>query len=745
MTAINLDEVPPKGWKGLVFFWKNDLVAAISVALVALPLGLGIAVAAGAPPMSGLISVVVGGIVTTFIRGSHVGINGPANALIVVALVAAENLSLPGESGYPYAMGAFVIAGAIQVIMGFFKLGKLANLVPTGAIHGMLAAIGIIILGTQIHTALGVEAESNSTIEILVSIPQNIIHLNPFILFISLVCVFILVYYSHIRNQYVKYIPAPVWVLFAAIPLYYFFKFITENFSIDQWVLDDSFLVQLPQHLTENLFFPDFSRMDEPIFWLTVFLVTVVLSIESLAISKAVDKLDPYKRRTDLDKDLVGIGVATVISGMMGGLPVTTVIARSSVNINNGGRTSWSNFFHGVIVLIFVVAFSGFIQMIPLAALAAILVYTGYMLASPKVFRKAYQQGWEQLLIVCVTVVAILSISLITGLFVGVIFTIVLHYFRSGMPLRLFARYTRSPSVKIVQEKKRTYLFKVKGIANFANILQLQNKIRKLSDDNKIIMDFSHARLVDFTVLEYLHEHAEKYNRNGGEFHFTGLDVHKTSSHHPYALHVLEAPKPRKIRLTRRQNELKQLAQNKLWKYNPEIEWNVSDLQRFLFFKTRPVEYQKNQLMGANDSLGVNWKICDIALKNAFVAFENYRLTVEVLSLPFEIPKFSMEEESLLDRMTLIAEQKDIDFDEYKNFSKKFLVQGPDESAIRNLFTPELVRFFERSEIYHLESNGDELLIFRHLRLTSPREIVKMVTYSEKLVEKLQEAALLKA
>ncbi|MDF9797430.1 carbonic anhydrase [Catalinimonas alkaloidigena] len=745
MTTINLDEAPPKGWKGLVHFWKNDLVAAVSVALVALPLGLGIAVAAGAPPMSGLISVVVGGIVTTFIRGSHVGINGPANALIVVALVAAENLSLPGESGYPYAMGAFVIAGGIQIIMGFFKLGKLANLAPSGAIHGMLAAIGIIILGTQIHTVLGVESDTNSTIEIFMSIPENIIHLNPFILFISVACILILVFYSDIRNRYVKYLPAPVWVLFVAIPLYYFFKYVTENININQWMLDDRFLVQLPEQLTENLLLPDFSRIDEPVFWLTVFLVTVVLSIESLAISKAVDKLDPYKRKTDLDKDLVGIGVATVISSMMGGLPVTTVIARSSVNINNGAKTSWSNFFHGVIVLIFIVAFAGFIQMIPLAALASILVYTGYMLASPKVFRKAYQQGWEQLAIVCVTVVAILSISLITGLFVGVIFTIVLHYFRSGMPLSLFARYTKSPMVKIVQEKKRTYLFKVKGIANFTNILQLQNKIKKVSPDTKIIMDFSHARLVDFTVLEYLHEHAEKYNRNGGEFHFTGLDVHMTSSHHPYALHVLKAPKPKKIRLTRRQNELNQLAKNKSWSYDPEIEWNVTDLQRFQFFISRPVEYQKNQLHGDNEMLGVNWKICDIALKNAFVAFEDYRLTIEVLTLPFEIPRFSMEEESLLDRMSLIAEHKDIDFDAYKNFSKKYLVQGPDEAAIRNLFSPSLVKFFERSEIYHLESNGKELLIFRHLRLTSPREIVRMVSYSEKLVEKLQEAALLKA
>ncbi|WKN31045.1 STAS domain-containing protein [Porifericola rhodea] len=377
--------------------------------------------------------------------------------------------------------------------------------------------------------------------------------------------------------------------------------------------------------------------------------------------------------------------------------------------------------------------------------MAVILIFAGYKLVSPKVFQSAYQQGWEQLTILSVTLIAILSFSLVTGLFIGIAFTLMLHLYKSRMPFDLFMRYTREPSVKIVQEREHTYLFKVKGVVNFSNILKLQNKLKSLSSDKKIIMDFSHARLVDFTVLEYLHEHAEKYNRNGGEFHFTGLDVHKTSSHHPYALHVLETPRPEKIRLTRRQLELKQLAANNQWTYQPDIDWNVSDFEDFIFFKSKPVEYQKNQIHGENSHLDVQWKICDIALRNAFITFETYRLTVEVLKLPFSIAEFSMEEESFLDRMSLIAEQKDIDFNEYKNFSKKFLVQGPDEKAIRKLFNPELIHFFEKGEIYHLESNGNELLIFRHLRLTNPLEIAKMVSYSEKLVEKLQEVAVLQA
>ena len=741
MTTVSPNDIPSDGWQGLKKYWRNDLIAALSVALVALPLALGIAVAAGAPPMAGLISVIVGSLVATFLRGSHVAINGPANALIVVAITASQNLG-GDANAFGYVMAAFVVSGIIQILMGMLRLGKLGNIVPAGAIQGMLAAIGLIILTSQIHYALGVEAAVGSALAIIGEIPGYFLEMNPFIFVLALIGLLILIFYPKISNRFVRLVPAPMWVLFVTIPLFYAFRALSNDLGWEQWELNGSYLVSVPDQLTEGLIFPDFSRIDDPMFWLMVFLITIVLSLESLISAKAVDKLDPYKRKTSLNRDLIGIGAASVVSAFLGGLPVTTVIARSSVNINHGAKTSWSNLMHGLILLLFVVAFAGLMQLIPLAALAAILIFTGYKLVSPKVFRGVLRQGWEQLLIMSVTMLAILYISLISGLFIGIFFTLVLHYVRSNMPLPLFMRYLWSPFVKIVQEKKNTYLFKLKGVVNFANILKLQSRVDKIRRDNDIIMDFSHVRLVDYTVLEYLHEYAAKYNRNGGEFHFTGLDVHKTSSHHPYALHVLENPTPRKTRLTRRQGELRQLALGKYWQYQPDLEWDVSDLQPFVFFKSKPVEYQKNQIQGSNDKLNLDWKICDIALKDAFIAFENYRLTIQVIHLPFHIPHFSLEEESLMDRMSLIADQKDIDIEEYKGFSKKFLLLGQEEEAIRKLFTPEIIRFFERGEIYHLESSGDQILIFRHLRLASPREIVKLVSYSEQLFLKLQEAHL---
>ncbi len=741
MPLTNFNQTPASGWKGLIRYWNNDFVAALSVTLVALPLALGIAVASDAPPIAGLISVVVGGLVTTFIRGGHISINGPSKALIVVSLVASESLSSGGESGFPYVMAAFAISGAIHVVLGVLRLGKLGHIVPSAAIYGLLAAIGLIIIGTQVHVALGVEATSHKPLDMLMDIPQSILALNPLVTAVSIVGLAILILYPKTENRYIRQIPAPMWVLFVTIPLFMLFRWWAPQAGLEKLVSTD-YLIQLPEHLTEGLVFPDFSKIDQPIFWVMVLLITLLLSLESLVSAKATDKLDPYRRKTNLNDDLIGTGLGTLVSAMVGGIPVSTSILSSTVNINNGAKTRWSNVYVGAIVLIFVLFLRPFMQTIPLAALAAILIFTGYKLTSPKVFKNAYLKGWEQVTILVITSVSSLVFGLVPGLFLGIVFTLVVHYVRSGIPFPLFVRYLRRPYIKIVQERKRTYLFKLKGVINFFNMLQLQQKIRDLGSDKHIILDFSHARIVDLTVLEYIHEYAEKYSQQGGEFHFTGLDIHETSSHHPHALHVLRAPEPHKVRLTRRQIALKQLARAQRWSYDPAIHWDVSDLDQFLFFKTRPVEFTKNQLAGSYENSGVQWKICDLTLKNGFISFETYRLTVEVLSLPFEIPVFSLEEESFLDRMSLLTEHEDIDFKEYEQFSRKFLLQGVDEESIRKFFSPALVRFFETGDIYHLESNGTEILIFRHLRLISAQELQKMVGYSEKLVHKLQEAVL---
>jgi hypothetical protein len=257
-------------------------------------------------------------------------------------------------------------------------------------------------------------------------------------------------------------------------------------------------------------------------------------------------------------------------------------------------------------------------------------------------------------------------------------------------------------------------------------------------------MDFSHARVVDLTVLEYLHQFAEKYNSNGGQLHFTGLDIHETSSYHPHSLHVLKTPTPKRIRLTQRQQEIKLLAETYDYTYQPEINWDVSsEIKKFRFFIRRPIEFEKNQLEGNYPGLNVDWKISDVTFdEGALIAREVYHITLQILHIPFTPPLFSMEKEGFMDKIMMVVEPSDIDFQDFKHFSRKFLLKGPDKESIRKCFTPELIRFFERNDIYHLESNGEALLVFKHVRLASPNEMMKMISFSERLVKRLQKAVL---
>lgn len=732
---------PLQGFKGLAAHWREDLLAAFSVALVALPLALGIAIASGVPPIAGLISSIIGGIVTTLFRGSHVGINGPGNGLIVVTLMALNALDNGGGNTYNYVLAAFVVSGVIQVGFGLLRLGKYGDFFPSSVIHGMLAAIGIIILGKQIHVALGVSSVSSNGFGTLMEIPQSLMKLNPFVTLIGLVSLLLLVLHPKLKSKVLHFIPAPMWVLIISIPLVFAFDFF-DNHQIallgKSYEVGPQFLTSVPDNILDGFMFPDFSMIGTGAFWLVVVSVCLISSLETVVSAKAVEKLDPYKRKTALNRDLVGVGLSTVLAGLIGGLPVITVIIRSSVNVNNGAKTKWSNFFHGLILLAFVMIFPGFIQMVPVAALAAILVFTGYKLVSPRVFRTVYRRGWEQLLIMVVTLIATLLTNLLWGIFAGILFTLTIHYLRAGIPFSKFIRYLVNPFSKVIRERDDSFLLKVKGVSNFFNILHMIKHISTLPSGKRVVVDYSHARLVDFTVLEYMHEFAEDYERGGGTMDLVGLDIHETSSHHPNALHVSKQQK-KIIRLTRRQARIKKMAAQNNLPFNPEISYEISSLKNFRFFKTRPIQYKKNMIKGYEPDLKVKWEISDITFdEGVLVVAETHRTTIETLELPFTIPVFSLEKEVFFDKLLELTGIDDIDLKDYKHFSNRFSLRGPDEQAIRTFFTPELIAFFEKMDIYHLESCGNEILVFKYLRLASPSELMKMHHFSRQLVRKLK-------
>lgn len=704
------EKLPATGLKGMLRHWRNDLSAAVSVSLVALPLALGIAIASGAPPMSGILAAIIGGVVTTFLRGSHVGINGPAAGLIVVVLSGVESLADKNGSGFPYVLAAIVVAGFIQAILGLLKMGKLGDMFPSSVVNGMLATIGITIFVKQFNVALGVTSSSGSILEAIFDLPETIMNLNPLITFIALVSLALLIIHPRTQNKLLKSIPSPLLVLIVSIPLVFLFNLFgnpEKEILGKPLYISSEYLIHIPENILDGIIFPNFSKIAHPEFWMTVISIMLVSSIETLISTKAVDKLDPFKRRTNLNKDLFAVGMTTAISGFLGGLPIITVIVRSSVNVNHNAKTKWSNFYHGILLLLFVFLFPFIINEIPLASLAAILVYTGFKLASPKVFKLALLKGWEQLLILISTIIASLAIDLLWGIVLGVLVTLIIHWVRSQLNLRTFIRHMANSEVNVVEESEDNVHVEIKGIANFMIILKLINSLEKLSINKHFIVNFSRTKLVDSTLLDFVLEHREKYFTKY-DFEFIGLDVHKTSSPHPLALHVLE--KPMQKRLTGRQNDLYHFAQKNNYKFHPEINWEIDQFDKFKLLKFHLNEYHHNRIYGKFNHK-IIWEISDLTYNDGILmAREEHHFTVMVIHFPKDIANFTITRKSIK-----VIKNK-----------TKF------EQLDTNRFD-KLNAFLIKNDSYYIESIDEDLLIYRKERLLSAKEIIEMHDFAQNL------------
>ncbi len=430
MNKPSFSVIPQTGLAGLKENWRSDLQSGFLVFLIALPLCLGISVASGFPPSAGIITAIIGGVLVSRISGSYLTINGPAAGLIVVVLAAVQALG-EGDAlaGYRYTLAAIVVASVLQVLMGIFKMGQLSSFFPTSVVHGMLAAIGIIIIATQTHVMLGVTPEPGSLFSIIAQIPHSLLNLNTDIVLISFLGLLILIVWPLIGSR----IPAPVIVVLVGIVFAWHFDLAQKSTTSGS-----NYLVALPDNFLAGFYFPDFSKISTLAFWEAVLSISLVGSLESLLSATAVDKLDPYKRTSDLDRDLTAVGIGNLVAGLMGGLPMIAEIVRSSANINNGAKTAWANFFHGLILLLFVVMFTGFIQSIPLASLAALLVYTGYRLASPETFARVMDVGKEQLFMFVVTIIGVLATDLLMGVTLGIVVKLAINLARGVWPNNLF-------------------------------------------------------------------------------------------------------------------------------------------------------------------------------------------------------------------------------------------------------------------------------------------------------------------
>jgi len=726
-----MEITPKKGFKGLIENWQSDLIAALSVALIALPLSLGIALAAGAPAMSGIISAIVGGVVTTLYRGGHISVNGPAKGVIAVILLGITIMDDGSGQAFNYVLAAVVVSGAIQVLLGLLKLGRLADIFHSSVIHGILAAIGIIIFAKQIHVALGTYSKSPNIIQNLIDAVLYLPQANPFVVIISFVGLLLLLFHSKISYRFFHILPTPMWVIAISIPFAYGFNFFTPHmlsFFGKAYEVGPSLLLDIPDNIMDSILHPNFSKIDTIEFWTTTLSILVITSIESLAIAKAIDKIDPYNRKTDLNKDLTGIGLSTMVAGLIGGLPIIAVIIRSTVNVHNGAKTKWSNMYQGLLLLVFIIVLSPIMKQVPLCAFAILLVYAGFKLASPSVFKQVYSHGIEQLIFFVGTMVLTLYTNLLIGLFGGLLLAMVSHMFLARVSIPRFFKMIFDSGSNLVMKPDGSYELKIRGIANFLGLLKINNLIAQIPSGTDATIDLSETRLVGTTVLEDLYDFQKIQENAGGNITIKGLDKHISSTNHKLATKIkIDVIEP----LNRRQNRLKEMAESYGLDFQVEPIEDLEYFKSFYFFKTRPIEAESNCISDQDKNMPIN--LIDVTFEEGSDIFpDEYKTTIGLLKLSFPIPKFTIEKKEFIDKLLPISEHRDIDYSLYNNPPKNYIVKVNDIQAMDAFFTEKLKVLIEISDLDHLESNGEAILIFsNNFVLAKVKDYIKMIQFVE--------------
>lgn len=471
---------------------KYDFPASVVVFLVALPLCLGIAMASGAPLLAGIVTGVVGGIVVASISKSPLSVSGPAAGLTVIVLGAIEKLG-----AYETFLLAVVIAGIVQLILGIIKAGMIGNYFPSAVILGMLAAIGITIILKQIPLAFGMteahafEIDNGGGISSFKDTILNGINWGATI--ICLVSLALLIYWPKIKGA--NKVPAPLMVVILGIAIAYALQGSGMGLTSSHFVvipIVDSF-----QEFTQLFAFPDFSQILNKDVWITAITIAIIASLETLLSIEAIDKLDPFKRNTPTNRELIAQGVGNVTSGFLGGLPMTSVIVRSSANVQAGGRTRQSAMLHGLWLLVALLAIPNIINLIPLASLAAILLHTGYKLAKPSLFKAMYRKGLDQFIPFFVTITAVVFTDLLMGVGIGILVAI-FYIIRANMQ-NAFKMEIRE------QNGEKTVIMTLAEEVSFLNKVPIQQKLYSLPKNVEAIrIDGKQSKFIDKDVIEVL-------------------------------------------------------------------------------------------------------------------------------------------------------------------------------------------------------------------------------------------------
>ncbi|GLI92574.1 SulP family inorganic anion transporter [Methylocystis echinoides] len=480
-------------------YLNNDIPAGVVVFLVALPLCLGIAVASGAPPFSGVIAGIVGGLVVSVVSGSQLSVSGPAAGLTVIVAAAVEKFGVGG------AVLAVALSGLFQIGMGYARAGVIGAYFPSAVIKGMLAAIGLILIVKQLPHAIGYDVEADSDPSFLENgangtfsfVWSSLNSISPGSTIVALVSLAILLLWDTDRirgNRILALVPGPLVAVVFGILFNLAAQAVAPFFAISP-----QHLVTLPQifgplQFAGQIHLPDFRLLTDYHLYVTAATLALVGSLETLLSLEAVDKLDPLKRTAPTNQELKAQGVGNFVSGMMGGLPITAVIVRSSASINAGAHTKVACIVHGVLLLLSVMFLASVLNMIPLACLAAVLLLTGFKLAKPKLVAEQFEKGFEQFAPFAVTIAAILLTDLLKGMAIGM---------AVGL---FFVLRTNYHSAFTLTRDGNHYLLRLQKDVSFLNKAPLRNILEEIEGDSFVVIDGTRATFIDRDIMETLED-----------------------------------------------------------------------------------------------------------------------------------------------------------------------------------------------------------------------------------------------
>ena len=744
-------EKPENGIAGLKH-WRHDLAAGLQVALIWLPFSLGVAIASGAPAVAGVISAIIAGLVFTFLGGSYVTISGPAAALAPVLL---WGMLLLGEgdlaAGYPLILIAIFLTGILQILLSLGRAGQYASFLPATVVEGMLAAIGLIIIVGQIPSLLGAAAPpGKSVIEALQRLPEVLARLDPAVAAAGLFCLALMFVLHRMRDPKWRLVPPPLAAAAAGIVLGYLVAF------------DPRFLIEMPASLFDGIHPPDLTRLvEQRELWLTMLLVvitfTMIDGIESLASIKAVDKIDPFRRKSDPNVTLRAMGVCNTLSSLAGGLTVIPNAVPSRASIDAGARTLWANFYSGAFLLIFLFFLKDILGRIPLSAIAAILIYVGWRLAEPAVFRKALAIGRDRFLIFTFTVAAILATDLLTGMLLGVAAELVLliyllmpsvrHVLTGRLGLEQSFRMLwqnlsglfRSPVIRHRIEQTaegERHLLSVGSVVGF-NLLPLQKTLAAIPGGAPILVRITEsARIIDHTAMEYLRDFEEACLRERRAFALQGLENFYRFSHHSLSTRMQDPLLAQETeKHTARAQEMAGLAERHGLDFAPDPAGTLNR-HDFIYLRRGDNREESNVLSGTLG--GCRVKLFDYSHTSAPDYHLEHRHTLIIIEPPAgaaRLPDLVVTPGHYLERY--LVNHREVALSGQPELARIYRLYGRAGEDPHPWLARDLARFLLAHAPLYLEARDNVLLAFRPNRGLEPPQAIGVLLDLAAVVDRL--------